>query len=231
MTAVTLPNTGIKAGYLPGESGWSDSVNQTLRALDALVQARAIDKDLLAPPTIVSGAVYLIPALATGAWAGKTGQIAIGQAGDDLASAWLYVVPKKGWRIYVSDESTPYEYNGTAWVVQASGGSGAAERNTTTALAIVAGVLTVDVSKGDYFTLTMTAPISEIVITGLPGSGRGRSFWIRITNAGGFSATWPSSFKWGGDAPTLSAAGVVDVLAGTTVNNGGVWDTTLSKGR
>jgi hypothetical protein len=54
------------------------------------------------------------------------------------------------------------------------------------------------------------------------------SFTLELINAGSFVITWPAGTKWpGGTAPTLTAAGGVDVL--TFYNRGdGVWRGVLS---
>lgn len=116
MTAVTLPNTGLKAGWTAGESGWAADWNKNLRALDALVQARVLDKDLNTPPgSPASGALYIIGPVPTGAWAGVPGKLALYQAGDDAPDAWAIVTPKAGWSVYVADEDLRYTYDGAAW--------------------------------------------------------------------------------------------------------------------
>jgi hypothetical protein len=120
MTAVTLPNNGIKSGFLLGESGWDDEMNKNLRLLDALVHARVVDKDLSAPPgSPAPASMYIVGASPTGAWAGQAGKLALWQVGDDIASAWTFIAPSNDWKVYVVDESTSYRYTGTAWVSDA----------------------------------------------------------------------------------------------------------------
>ena len=126
MTAVTLPNVGIQAGFTEGESGWSAAMNRNLRAVDALVQPRVVDKDLTAPPSASAGDVYIVAASATGDWAGQDGKLAIWCVGDDLASEWVFVTPKSGWFVWVVDESKVYRYTGSAWVIYTASASVAA---------------------------------------------------------------------------------------------------------
>lgn len=117
MTSVTLPNVGIKAGFLPAEDGWSDEMNHNLRLIDALVQAVVVDKDLAAPPgSPAAGSMYIVAASPTGGWSGHASHLAVWQVGDDLTSAWTFVPPSEGWRVYVVDEDIEYRFNGTAWV-------------------------------------------------------------------------------------------------------------------
>lgn len=121
MTAVTLPNTGLQAGFTAGESGWDDEMNRNLRVLDALVQAQVVDKDLSTPPVAPTGGqVYIVGPAPTGAWATHAGKLAIRMVGDDLTAAWTFVTPKAGWKVFVVDESAEYRYSGSAWAIVTS---------------------------------------------------------------------------------------------------------------
>lgn len=75
-------------------------------------QASVKDQNLTAPPgSPVEADRYIIPAGATGVWAGKTNQIA-----EYAAGSWSYYVPAVGWTAYVDDEQKIYSWNGSAWV-------------------------------------------------------------------------------------------------------------------
>jgi hypothetical protein len=79
----------------------------------------------------------------------------------------------------------------------------------------------IDVADGSYFMLDLD---DNCVLT-FTDAPVGRSFAVRLTQVGGFSATWPGSVLWaGGTPPTASAGnGEVDVLV--FVSNGpGSWD-------
>jgi len=65
------------------------------------------------PPTPANRDRYIIPAGATGAWAGKTNQVAQYNAN---IPAWSYTMPNKGYASYVEDQDRIYLYNGAAWV-------------------------------------------------------------------------------------------------------------------
>ncbi len=92
--------------------------NEAVRALDALVQLSVADKDLAAPPVSpAEGARYIVAAAPTGAWAGQAGNIAAYQDG-----AWAFLDPQEGWLTWVADEDKLYAFDGTAWVLYASGG-------------------------------------------------------------------------------------------------------------
>lgn len=118
MTAIALPNTGLSTGYTEGENGWGAAMNRNLRVLDALINLTVVDKDLTAPPAATSGAVYIVGPAATGAWAGKAGQLAIWCQGDDIpAGEWAFVPAKESWTAWVADESVFYRFTAGAWVV------------------------------------------------------------------------------------------------------------------
>ncbi|MFN8694438.1 MAG: DUF2793 domain-containing protein [Holosporales bacterium] len=85
----------------------------TLNRLDALVQAAIEDKDLTAPPgSPVEGALYIVAASPTGAWAGQGRALA-----QFLGGVWRFYAPYAGLSGWVKDENRPYVYNGTAWTV------------------------------------------------------------------------------------------------------------------
>ncbi|MBI4384131.1 MAG: DUF2793 domain-containing protein [Nitrospinae bacterium] len=85
--------------------------NEALRVLDALVNSGVEDKDLTSPPgSPANGALYIVGAGATGAWATKDGKIA-----QYYSSAWYFHAPREGWIVYIKDEDLLYVYNGSAW--------------------------------------------------------------------------------------------------------------------
>lgn len=85
--------------------------NEALRVLDALVNSGVEDKDLATPPgSPANGALYIVGAGATGAWASQDGKLA-----QYYSSAWYFHAPKEGWIVYIKDEDLIYAYNGSAW--------------------------------------------------------------------------------------------------------------------
>jgi hypothetical protein len=110
MPGAALQNVGLIAGWVLGEEPWGDEMNANLRALDALIQGRVLDKDLTAPPGApAAGDAYIVGAAATGDWATHDGKIA-----RYSGTAWEFYTPKAGWAVYVVDESVQYLYT-TAW--------------------------------------------------------------------------------------------------------------------
>jgi hypothetical protein len=111
MPAVTDPNLGLNYGWTLGESAWAAGMDANLKRLGAVVSLSVKDRDLTTPPTSpANGDRYIVPAAATGVWAGRTDQIAVRVAG-----VWEYHAPKIGWLCYVEDESVLSVYKSTGW--------------------------------------------------------------------------------------------------------------------
>ena len=107
----TDPNLGLNYGWTLGESGWDTGMDANLKRLGAVVGLSVKDRDLTTPPASpANGERYLIPAAATGVWAGKTNQIAV-----RIADAWEYHAPKIGWLCYIEDEAKLSAYKSTGW--------------------------------------------------------------------------------------------------------------------
>ncbi|MCI1193660.1 DUF2793 domain-containing protein [Calidifontimicrobium sp. SYSU G02091] len=111
MPATTDPNLGLSYGWTTGESGWGAGMNANLKRIGALLGLSVKDRDLTAPPASpADGDRYIIPAGATGAWAGKTNQIAV-----RIGGAWEYYSPAIGWLAFVEDENVLAVYKSSGW--------------------------------------------------------------------------------------------------------------------
>lgn len=116
MTINTGPNLGAMVDGLAGEQHYNEFM-RLLRVVDGLVQAHVLDKDLAAPPASpANGAMYIVAASPTGAWAGQAGRLARYYTAQSSGPAWEFVTAKKGWRVHVEDENVDYQYNGATWV-------------------------------------------------------------------------------------------------------------------
>ncbi|MFM9889791.1 MAG: DUF2793 domain-containing protein [Rickettsiales bacterium] len=92
------------------------TINEAITALDALISGAVADKDLSAPPASpTSGVAYIVGPSPTGAWAGKATNIAY------FDQIWRFVVPQAGARIWVTDETVFYVFNGTVWNILFTG--------------------------------------------------------------------------------------------------------------
>ncbi len=108
---LTDPNLGLAYGWTLGESGWHTEMNANLKCLGAIVGLSVKDRDLTTPPASpAEGDRYIVPAGATGAWAGKTSQIAV-----RIAGTWEFHDPKVGWLAYIEDEAKLAVFQPTGW--------------------------------------------------------------------------------------------------------------------
>lgn len=105
---------------LPAQAQKHVTHNEAIRALDALVQLSALDRDLATPPASpADGARYIVAASPTGAWAGHSSHVAAFQDG-----AWAFMTPRTGWLAWVADESALVVFSGASWIAAASGSGG-----------------------------------------------------------------------------------------------------------
>ncbi|HRO11647.1 MAG TPA: DUF2793 domain-containing protein [Amaricoccus sp.] len=99
----------------PAQAQKHVTVNEALARLDAAAQLRVVSSVLPVPPAnAVDGQSYLVPAGATGEWAGLAGRIAVRSNGG-----WSYLVPKIGWRAWDEGLSGPRVFDGAGWVSDA----------------------------------------------------------------------------------------------------------------
>lgn len=106
--------------------------NTTFARLNQLVQAGVVDKDLAAPPASPADeSLYIVGASASGAWAGRDGQLAYWLI---TAGAWQFITPKEGFFLHVNDEDVFYKFTGTAWEVFSGGGGGGGMTNPMTSI-------------------------------------------------------------------------------------------------
>ena len=88
------------------------TINEALAIIDAALKGAVLDKDLAIPPgSPIAGDAYIVAASPTGAWSGKAKSIAY------FDSVWRFITPQTNMRVWVSDESATYMYNGTAWAI------------------------------------------------------------------------------------------------------------------
>lgn len=95
------------------------TINEAFARIDAVLNSGAIDRDLAAPPSSpAAGDVYIVAASPTGAWAGKSANIAY------FDQIWRFIVPREGMMLWVNDENLRVVYNGTHWQVVDGSGTG-----------------------------------------------------------------------------------------------------------
>jgi len=103
------PNLNIDY-MVDAQAGAYIVVNDALNIIDALIQLSVKDRDLTAPPGGESnGDRYLVDTPATGAWTGHEGDIAAYYDG------WIFITPKEGFTMWVDDEDTHLDFDGSSW--------------------------------------------------------------------------------------------------------------------
>lgn len=112
MPTTTGAGHGFVWGFATTDSGWGPSFNDIAQTTDELLMCGVIDSTLVTPPASPAlGDRYIVPASATGAWAGQTGKIAVYQG-----AGWSFYTPKNGWTVRCAVKGR-LDYNGTAWVL------------------------------------------------------------------------------------------------------------------
>lgn len=88
--------------------------NQSLAIIDVLLASSVVSAALSTPPgSPANGAMYIVKATGTGAWAGYNNQLAYWLS---AVGAWRFIAPKVGMRFRNQADSIWYEYSGSAWV-------------------------------------------------------------------------------------------------------------------
>lgn len=96
---------------LPGQAQKHVTHNEALWRLDLVVQLAVATRTLAAPPALpAEGDRHIVGPGASGDWAGQEGRIAVFEAG-----AWVFVVPRPGWRAHVLAEGLTLIHDGSAW--------------------------------------------------------------------------------------------------------------------
>lgn len=101
MAASIEPRSGLQYNWSLGESGWNTGMDNNLLSLGRFAYHLSVkDRNLSAPPgSPVAGDTYIVGSAPSGAWAGKTNQVAVWSG-----SAWVFGVPRTGWVAYIEDE-------------------------------------------------------------------------------------------------------------------------------
>lgn len=193
-------NFGITVAETEGADNWDDWFLVDNLKLDACLYLDVINRTTATPPgSPTAGDRYLVAASPTGAWVGRTGQIAVYRSGS-----WNFYTPKEGWLITSqADAGKLYKYQSGAFVEVGGSVSGSAGGdlagtypNPTVAQASGAFAWTGDISpaqitanQNDYNPTGLSGAVvlrlntdASRDITGLQGGSDGRV--ITIVNVG-----------------------------------------------
>lgn len=102
----------LKLPYIqPSQAQKHVTHNEALRLLDVLVQLVVSSRtDATPPATPPEGRRHIVPADATGGWAGQDGNLAVLWDGD-----WIFLTPLAGWQAYVKDEDIYVTFQSGSW--------------------------------------------------------------------------------------------------------------------
>lgn len=207
--------------WVQGTTQPSTPVNDSFLRTEVL--ARGATSITSTPPgSPADGQVHILGASPTGAWSTfAQNDVVLWRSGT-----WYKFNPFLGWIKQVGTEVR--RFDGTSWVVVTGGG---AARDAVTALTISLGVVSIDCSLGDFFTLAINANVTSLTFTNLPASGRAVSLAIRIQQDGTGSRTFalPAAFKatTGSDTAIQSAANARTLVTITTFDQGTRWEYTM----
>lgn len=89
------------------------------------------------------------------------------------------------------------------------------------------GTLTLDITNGNHFTVTLTENVSTLTISNPTATGNicAVELWLKQDGTGGWTFAWPSSVKWpAASAPTVTAAASkTDIYVLQTKDGGTTW--------
>lgn len=230
MTQTADNNVGLNSGWLSGASGWKAGTDNNFILLGRLVQPNVISDSVAVPPgSPAAGDAYIVAAGASGAWATKVGQIAIWSGASLAVPAWVFAAPLNGWETFVVSTGRWNSYTGAAWA--ASRGRGA---NKPVGVGAIAGaILTVDLTKGAAFDVTLTANITTFTISGPAAAPDATIFKLRVRQdaTGGRTLALPAGTKTpaaAGYVPS-AAANAIDLLEFASYDAGATWYLVASK--
>ncbi|WP_305972392.1 MULTISPECIES: DUF2793 domain-containing protein [unclassified Mameliella] len=207
---------------LPSQAQKHVTHNEALRRLDVAVQLAVIARDVTAPPASpAQGDRYLVPAGATGVWAGHADEIAV----YDM-NTWIFQAPVAGWQARVLGEDAQVRFDGSQWqdgagTLQAEtlGVNGAADATNRLTSTAPATLLTHD-GAGHQLKVNKAAETETASLLFQTGwSGRAEmgttgtdDFAIKVSADG---AAWVTALAFDGTSGTASGAAVQDAPTDT----------------
>lgn len=111
MPAKLEPISKLNYAWPKGENDWNLGMDENLRRIGVLLQNGVESHTDQVPASPTAGKLYIVPPSATGAWAGKSGQIATWEP-----SAWFFVEPRDGMIMYNVNTKDILVYIGASWV-------------------------------------------------------------------------------------------------------------------
>jgi hypothetical protein len=86
------------------------TVNEALSRLDSFAQLRVQSRSQAEPAIPIDGQAYIVPAGASGGWAGQDTAVALFSNGG-----WVFAPAQDGWIAWVLDEAAEVRFEGAIW--------------------------------------------------------------------------------------------------------------------
>ena len=214
MTSVNDPNLGLYFGWEFGETPWNSGMDQNMVILGGLATRTVISKTVAAEPAGVDGAIYFVPAGATGTdWNSNPESIAVYSAQNtrDIANnpvliGWTFTPVKDGWSFTVQDEDNnlvTWDEGGGDFVEAVDVGDYLTDASSYTASGSVV------FSNSVTFTGSHTANMDELAtMQDLDDAITGQDFSAYMTLAGSQTVSGDKTFSGTGVVFSETVAGV-----------------------
>lgn len=109
-------------------------------------------------------------------------------------------------------------------------GASPTDRSAVSNVSSSSGVVTLDYSLGDYFTLTLTENVTSWAISNPPGSGKGFTLMVQITqDSTPRTVAKPGTTAGGAALDVSTGSGDIDILAISSFNNGSTLRSSIAK--
>lgn len=178
MPSITEPRSGIQYGWALDEDGWNVGMDANLLSIGRFAYHLSVkSRSLTAPPgSPTSGDTYIPAASATGAWAGKAGQVAV-----YTPAGYVFGVPRRGWTAVIEDEGPA----GVGQLVVYTATNTWAVLNAATATALIA--------KDEGVTLTSSTNTLNFTGAGVTATNSGGVVTVNVpatANLDAYTGNW-----------------------------------------
>lgn len=151
-------NLGLTSGWANFENGWGEAMNNNMLLTDTLIQCHVKQITNSAPTTDTVGNAYVVDTSPTGLFAGNAGNIAVYNG-----TAYTFIIPKDGWRLYNEEDDTFYYYFKTnGWSIEKA--SAALKLNTARTINIT-GDATASGTFDGTSDLTLATTLANTAVT------------------------------------------------------------------
>lgn len=195
---MTTPLLGMTE-LVEGQASADVAVNNAIRILESVHTLE--DTGLDTPPgSPAEGDAHFIIATATGAWAGKEGQVALYSGGG-----WEYYTPFDGQLVLVKSVSSLYRFNSTPALVAVNFSGTVVDMGTGS------GTQTIATASGSAFKLKANGNVT-LAFSGTPDDMAQIRFRYEQTS-GGHTLSMPASVRYGTKVGASDISGI-DTSAG-----------------